>query len=56
MKFYLGKIPVLKLGSVFYWNGKKYKVTNNNKHNANISDKNSATLGVKAIENNSSNS
>ena len=55
MKWYYGNIPVLKLGSVFYWNGKKYKVTNT-KLKEDSSKNSSTTIGVKVIENNPSNS
>lgn len=53
MKWYLGNIPIFKLGSIFYLNGKKYKVINNKLNN---SSKQQTAIGVKVIDNNSSNS
>ena len=55
MKWYLGNIPVLKLGSIFYWNGKKYKVVNTKSKEDN-SKNSSATIGVKIVEKNPPNS
>ena len=56
MKFYFNGIPVLKLGSHFYWNGKKYKVTRTAKQDDKLSNKNSAIIGVKLVEDKTSNS
>lgn len=53
MKWYLGNVPIFKLGSIFYWKGTKYKVTSSKLRNAN---KRPATIGVKDVDNNPSNS
>ena len=54
MKHYYGNVPVLKLGSTFYWQGKKYKITNTNT-NQEYLDKGRLTIGVKLVDENASN-
>ena len=53
MKWYLGKSPVFKLGSIIYWKGVKYKVTSTKQCNLESSDKPLTTIGVKVINNKS---